>query len=318
MQNDYPREHLQVLVFDGESTDGTREVVKQISSEYPCIELHSNSFKTAPYGFNMGIQHARGEYITILSAHAEVSQNWIRTILSTYNRVSDAVGVGGKIESLGFGYSGTAIALAVSNPFGVGNSSFRVGKKEGYADTVVFGTYKRETFDKYGLFDTEMARNQDDELNYRIRSKGGKLFFDPQISTRYFVRNSVSNLYRQYAQYGFWKPLVYKKCKGLFSFRQLVPPVFVVIIFILGLGSFFSTVSLIMLMAVVSLYLFVSTVFATRACETGINDTLKYLPVMPLLFLTIHFSYGLNFIAGLFYFSVLKLRPKSRHQLITR
>ena len=273
---------------------------------------------TAPYGFNRGIQIARGEYVTILGAHAEVAKDWIETILATYMRVRDADGIGGRMETIGNGYIGIAISIVLSSPFGVGNSSFRVSNKQGYVDTIVFGTYRRKTFDKYGLFDTEMVRNQDDELNYRIRSKCGKLFFNPKISTRYFSRSSILKMYRQYAQYGFWKPLVYKKCEGLFSFRQIVPPVFVVVMTLLALSSFISTVSLIMFLTIIFLYLFAATIFTIRACKAGIKDTVKYLPVTPLLFLIIHFSYGLNFIIGLIYFLVLKKKPKSRHQELTR
>jgi glycosyltransferase involved in cell wall biosynthesis len=315
LSNNYPSNLVQVLVCDGKSTDNTRRIVKHYAREHTHIQLLDNPRLTTPYGFNLGIDNANSDIIAVLSAHSEVAPDWIEKNVYALYKHPEVEGVGGLMTTVGDDYRGNAISLALSSTFGVGNSSFRVGAKPGYVDTIVFGAYRRTTFEKYGKFDEELSRNQDDEFNYRINWKGGKLWFDPRIKSKYFSRYSVWGVLRQFAQYGFWKPLVFKKCPGVFAWRQLIPPLFVLTSITFAVAAIIWPVFWWMLIAISMLYFLFSGLFAVRiALQSG----LRYLPLLPIIFLMVHFAYGLNFLYGIFYFLVLGLSVKSRHAALTR
>jgi GT2 family glycosyltransferase len=125
----------------------------------------------------------------------------------------------------------------MSSVFGVGNAHFRTGGKSGCVDTVAFGAYRREVFERVGFFDEELARNQDDEFNYRVVQGGFKIFLDPAIQSDYFVRGSISKLYKQYDQYGYWKVFVNKKHGAVTTLRQLAPPLWVLFLLMGWTGS---------------------------------------------------------------------------------
>ncbi len=315
LANTYPHDRMDVIVCDGRSTDGTRAVVERLAAEHECVRLLDNPNRTAPYGFNLGIAEAKGEIVAILGAHAEVAPDWIERNVRALAEHPEADAVGGRMTTVGKGTVGTAIALALSSPFGVGNNSFRVGGKARAVDTVVFGAYRRETFEKFGGFDEELARNQDDEINYRINAGRGRLWFDPEIRTTYYARPSLGGLYRQYAQYGFWKPLVYRKCPGIFGWRQLVPPAFVLTLLGLFVAGWPWPLAWAGLGGVVGLYLIGGTAFAFRACA---RPGLRYVPVLLLVFLLIHVAYGLHFLLGAVRFLVLRRGAAGRHAALTR
>jgi len=315
LANTYPIDRVQILVCDGRSTDATRDLVQQIADEHPCVGLVDNPGHTAPRGFNLGIDSATGDVVAILSAHATVAPDWIERCVLALQDHPEVAGVGGRMTTVAKGTWGPIIADALSCPFGVGYNRFRIGGSPGYADTIVFGAYRRETFKTYGVFDEELARNQDDEFNYRVRSRGGKLWFDPSIQSTYYARSSPAHLYRQYAQYGFWKPLVYRKCPGTFAWRQLAPPAFVASVaasIVLGVvwpPAWWA------LAVIGGLYVSAAALFSARiAARLRSSRALA----LPLAFLTIHLAYGAHFLSGFLYFCVLGQAPRARHAKLTR
>ena len=143
---------------------------------------------------------------------------------------SDADNVGGIIVTLPADGStmARAIAVGLSHPFGVGNAYFRIGVgAPRWVDSVPFGCFRREVFDRIGLFDEELIRNQDDEFNLRLIKFGGRILLLPDVVSYYFARRSLSDLSRMYYQYGYYKPLVARKVDGVMTLRQLVPGLFV-------------------------------------------------------------------------------------------
>jgi len=311
----YPFDRLEVLVCDGRSTDATRSVVQQVAEERECVRLLDNPRRTAPFGFNLGIAEAKGDIVAILGAHAAVAPDWIEKNVAALEAHPEADGVGGRMTTVGQGIVGTAISLAVSSPFGVGNSSFRVGGRPGIVDTVVFGAYRRETFEKVGTFDEELARNQDDELNYRINLRGGKLWFDPEIRSTYYARTSLAKVYRQYAQYGFWKPLVYRKCPGVFGVRQLIPPAFVLSLVACSAAGFAWRPAWAAVAVMGALYVAGAVFFALRAC---VGHGLRHVFVVPVVYLLLHVGYGLHFLLGLVRLAARRRPPAGRHTSLTR
>jgi GT2 family glycosyltransferase len=224
------------------SEDNTREIIKRYIKKYPFIKLINNSKKIVPTALNIGIRKARGDIIIRIDVHNTYPSNYIEKLI-LWIRKSKADNVGGIwITKAGAETPiAKAIALALSHPFGVWNPYFRIGIKEPkYVDTVPFGCYRREVFDKIGLFDEDLVRNQDDEFNLRLIKNGGKILLVPDIISYYYARDSIYKLWKMYFQYGYFKPLVVKKVGGILAWRQIIPSSFISSLILALLLSFFA------------------------------------------------------------------------------
>ncbi|MCZ8204286.1 glycosyltransferase family 2 protein [Gemmatimonas sp.] len=223
----YPQ--LEILVVDGLSDDGTREIVQRLADTVPDLRLVDNVRRTTPAAFNTGILAARGSIILPIGAHATYPPHYCATLIAALQE-HGADNVGGHCRTIPANGSGTArgIALALGHPLGVGNALFRLRPTTPrWADTVPFGCYRRELFDRIGLFDEELLRNQDDEFNHRLRRAGGRILLVPDVEVDYVARGSFGQLRRMFWQYGVYKPLAAAKVGSLPTVRQLVPPAFV-------------------------------------------------------------------------------------------
>lgn len=175
LQQDYSQNLMEWIFVDGMSTDNTKQLIQQYIEKYPTlIKVYDNPNKTVPYAMNIGIGNAKGKYIIRLDAHADYSKNYISKCVY-YLNTTNADNVGGIAETKSRGIVGNAIAKMLSSKFGVGNSQFRTNGESGYVDTVPFGAFRREVFEKYGGYDERLTRNQDNEMNYRIRKNGGNV-----------------------------------------------------------------------------------------------------------------------------------------------
>ena len=226
IQSDYPAGQLEVLVVDGGSDDGSQSMVLQLAEQGEVIRLLHNPRRITAAGANIGIQHAAGDVIIILSAHSYVASDFIRQSVR-YLYQTGASCVGGPIHSISDSFVGKAIALAMSSPFGVGNALFRYSRHEQYVDTVAFGAYRRKVFHKIGLYDENLVYNEDDEFNSRLRERGGKIFLTPAIQSFYYTRPSLRRLWRQYYHYGLGKVRVIQRHRHVAMTRHFVPFSFV-------------------------------------------------------------------------------------------
>ncbi len=227
--NDYPRDRLEVLVVDGMSDDGTRSVAESFAARYPQLRVLANEKKITPTALNLGIASSSGTVIVRMDAHVEYPATYISSLVNLLD-TSGADNVGGICLAQPGAETkmARAIAAGMSHMVGVGNSYFRIGSAEDrWVDTVPFGCYRKEVFARIGLFDEELVRNQDDELNLRLIRNGGRILLSPKIVCRYYTRDSLPKLWRMYYQYGYFKPLVVRKVRGVMTLRQLVPPLFV-------------------------------------------------------------------------------------------
>lgn len=159
---------LEICVVDGMSTDNTREILKKKQTEIEYLNIIDNPDKITPIALNIGIKKSKGDYIAILGAHAEVESTYFYKALQELNSNHEISCIGGLIKNIYEDNKSRGIGLAMSSPFGVGNAYFRTGKKSGFVDTVAFGIYRKEVFDTVGYFDESLARNQDDEFNFRV------------------------------------------------------------------------------------------------------------------------------------------------------
>ncbi|MBC7542431.1 MAG: glycosyltransferase family 2 protein [Candidatus Sericytochromatia bacterium] len=291
---------LQVLVVDGRSTDRTREIVAAYIAEHgDSIQLLDNARRITPCAFNLGIKAATAPFVGFVSAHSTLAPDYVAECLEALAR-SGADDVGGPLLMTADGYIAQAIAMATASPFGVGNANWRYATEDTFVDTVFPGMYRREVFDRIGFFDEELVRNQDDELNFRLTQSGGKIFLSPRIKAHYVNRSSPGKLWRQYYQYGYWKVRVIQKRGGASSWRHFVPAAFVCAILItIWHGVLFDDHWWAM-KGLFTAYGLGATLFAIRSAR---KDGWQYLPLLPLLFLCLHLSYGLGFLQGLRQFS---------------
>lgn len=293
---DFPHEEMEVLFVDGMSTDRTQEIVETYSQQYPFIRLLDNPKRIAPSALNIGIRNAKGDIIIRLDAHARYPNNYFSVLVNKLRSI-DADNVGGICNTLPAKDTPMcrAIAHAMSSPFGMGNSHFRIGSShEMWVDTVPFGCFRREIFDKIGYFDEELVRNQDDEFNGRIIRHGGKILLMPQVVVDYFARDTISKTAKMFYQYGLFKPLVNKKLHKPTTLRQFFPPLFLAGVILGGLLSFFSTVIMWIYFSVLILYILLGFLAGFR-CTRRLPDIF----LMPIVFAAIHFSYGLGYLDGI-------------------
>jgi succinoglycan biosynthesis protein ExoA len=226
LAQDYPSDRYEVIVADGGSTDGTRDIVGAIARRDPRARLIDNPGRMQAAGLNRAILASRGDLIARQDGHAEWAPDHLRRSVALL-RSTGADNVGGRQEAVGDGPSGRAIARAMSSPFGVGGARFRYSEREAEMATVFLGTFRRSAFERVGLFDEAYPPHEDYELNERIRRTGGRIVFSPDIRTRYHVRSGLGALGRQYYRYGRGKVRVARASPRVIRPYHLVAPALV-------------------------------------------------------------------------------------------
>jgi glycosyltransferase involved in cell wall biosynthesis len=295
---DYPADRLEILVADGRSSDGTRDLLTRYCAKHPSVKLLDNPEGTTPAALNTAIRAASGEVIVRMDAHVLYPADYISRLVVGLEQ-SGADNVGGVLETVPGADTpmAKAIALAMSHRFGVGNSHFRVGtKQQKEVDTVPFGCFRREVFSRVGLFDEELIRNQDDEFNFRLITRGGRVVLLPDVSCRYFSRRSLVQLSRMYYQYGYFKPLVARKIGRIMTLRQLVPAMLVAGLGTAALLSPWLPAARVALVTLLGMYGSAVTLCAVAAApRQGVRSAAALTAVFPVL----HFSYGAGFLLGI-------------------
>jgi GT2 family glycosyltransferase len=302
---------LEVLVVDGISEDNTRKIVKNFMQEYSFIKLLENSKKIVPTALNIGVNNAKGNIFIRIDAHNIYKKDYILKCVKYLDRYN--VGnVGGVWITLPGDDTliGQSIALALSHPFGVGNAYFRIGSEEPkYVDTVPFGCYRREVFEKIGLFDENLVRNQDLEFNLRLKKAGGKILLVPDIVSYYYARSTLRALAKNNFSNGFWVVYSTKFAKVPFSVRHLIPFFFVLSICGSLILSFIYRPFIYLFLLVFVAYL-VSNIFFSFGIS--FKKGFKYFIPVILSFSTLHFSYGFGSICGLIKLMSTRFKKNSK------
>jgi glycosyltransferase involved in cell wall biosynthesis len=294
----YPQDRLEILVADGRSTDRSREIVDRYAAAEPSVRLLDNPRRTTPAALNVAIRAASGSIIIRMDAHVLYPPDYIPRLVAGLEETG-ADNVGGVLEMIPAedSASARAIALGLSHRFGVGDSLFRTGTRDRReVDTVPFGCFRREVFERVGMFDEDLIRNQDDEFNFRIITRGGRVLLLPDVFCQYFGRRSFGQLSRMYYQYGYFKPLVARKVGRVMTVRQLIPALFVAGLLVSAAASLWLPVAREIFAAIASAYLLpVLFCSASAAWTHGPRCGTALVAVFP----TLHFSYGIGFLAGI-------------------
>lgn len=298
VKSDYPANRLEVMVVDGMSTDGTREIISSYARRFPFLKMMDNTKHIAPAAMNIGIRNARGSIIIRMDAHSIYPPDFI-SISCQYLETVDTEVVGGPIVTKPGAdtFMARLLALLTSHPFGVGNSSFRTSATEGYVDTVPFGAYKREVFDKIGLFDERLVRNQDNEFCSRLLSNGCRIYMTPALTVDYFNQSTASGLLKQALRTGMWFPVTLRINRASFKWRYFIPFVFVTTLLgLAGLTPLFPAAG-VLLALIGAIY---AALAIASAIQIGIKNGMQYSFVLPVMFFLYHACYGLGTWGGLY------------------
>lgn len=279
----------EIIFVDGGSTDDTIGLIEKIMLINDRVRLLRNPDKYVSYALNLAIPKCKGEVIVRIDGHSHYSGDYFDRILQVFSE-SKADIVGGPTRTAYSSSTQEAIAFAISHPFGIGGSKVHDETYQGYTDSVTFGAWKRSVFEKTGLFDVQLIRNQDDEFHYRAKSMGLKIYQDPSIKLYYHPRNTFSTLFAQYFQYGLYKPLVLKKIKSEIKWRHLVPSMFFLYLIVCFLLAYFYWIIIIPLFVYIMLVITVSI-----KSDKSFLVKLKVMKALPI----IHLSYGIGFLIGI-------------------
>ncbi len=322
VQQDYPAHLIELIIVDGMSSDGTLAAVEQfLSSRQPGFRVHilQNLDRITPKGLNMGIRAATGDVVFTLGAHTCYSSNYVSGALATMARYSaDAVGSMAVTLPGANTLVARAISLVLSSRLGVGGSRMRLTRPAEAApepaDTASCPAYRREVFERIGLFDENLIRNQDIEFNTRLRRAGLRLLLDPGIKSFYTARATIAGLCRYAFANGFWSVTCLRSAHRRGSPllnpgirpRHLVPGFAAASGLLLTVGSLFSFIPAILLSALVTVYLGLVVTSSLQLIRRSIvNQTrpvsrLKLFATICLLFPVLHSSYGIGSLRALF------------------
>jgi glycosyltransferase involved in cell wall biosynthesis len=292
LTQDYPPDRLEILVYDGGSTDRSVAIATTLLRNRPMAKVLPNPGRIQSVGWNLGIDDAAGEIIGIVSAHCELAPDYVSKAVETLQRTGADM-VGGIMHAIGESTVSRAVAVATSTPFGVGGARFHYAEREMDVDTVYMGLCRAETYRQF-RFDEEMVRDQDDELSYRILDAGGRIVCNPAIRSEYHPRTSLRRLWSQYYQYGFWKVRVFRKHPRQIRPRQLVPPILVGTLATTGLAAAGSPRFRAAFLTSMGAYAIAATGASLRYGRLKRVRPVELLPV----FATLHVAYGAGIWAG--------------------
>lgn len=310
LDQNWPNNRLEVLIVDGMSEDGTREIIDRMAKETDIsVRTIDNPERTVPPAMNLGVRAASGEIIVRMDGHTIAEPDYVRKCVETLERTG-ADNAGGCMTCAATSRFGEAVAAATSHPFGIGGALFHYVTTETEVDTVYLGSWRKQAFGRFGLFDEYFKRTQDSEFNYRTRMLGGRIVCNPQIRSTYYPRSTPAKLWHQYFEYGFWKTRLMKKLGGKLRPRHFAAPLLVAgLAGALVLGLLASAIRSPLLGGAA---LTLPAVYILAACAATVDVVRKKRPWRLLLFLPptfacLHLAWGCGFLKGL----VTRVPPNS-------
>ena len=288
LKQDYAGE-IEIILALGPSKDNTNQIARNLAAADKRIKLVNNPTGQTAKGLNLAIAESSFEIICRIDGHSEISNSYLKTAVSVMQE-KGAVNVGGLMHADGQSGLQRTIAQAMRSKLGVGASKFHTGGKAGPSDTVYLGTFKKSAILAAGGFDERYIRAQDWELNHRMRAQGGLIWFDPRLVVTYRPRKSLSKLAKQYFQYGRWRRVISRQHPKTTNFRYLAPPVALVI----------NLLSLVFGVLVAKIFFLPVLIYMTILIIGGlfIGRNIADKLLMPIVFATMHLSWGAGFITS--------------------
>ena len=291
-----PGWQLQLVVADGESDDGTRELLQAFAAREPRLVWIDNPRRIVSTGLNAALKLATGEAIVRMDVHTEYADDYVAQCLAALAETG-ADNVGGPWRAVPDADAGPmqhAVAAAFQSRWVAGGALSRQLDHNGWVDTVYLGAWPRASFERFGGFDEQLVRNQDDEHNLRITRGGGRVWQSSRIKSVYRPRATLSQVFRQYLQYGYWKPFVMKKHGQAASLRHLVPGGFVAALALSVLVAGLSAAPVTVVAGLYALAVLAMTVAVARAQRL----TLPVLLRVPAVIAAYHVGYGIGSLIG--------------------
>lgn len=295
LAQDYPAPLTEIIVVDGRSTDASRRIVDAYRERDHRIRLLDNPGRLTPAGLNIAIRAAAGDIIARVDARVVIAPDYLAVGVDRL-RATGAANVGGPRRSAAPGYRGRALALAWQSRFGLGGAAARYGEgRDRAVDTVYLGMFPRAALEAVGLFDEELVRDQDDELSYRLRARGGRILLTPALRSWSSTSPSLRRFVAQHLRYGYWKVRVWQKHPHMLSWRHFVPPLFVLALVAGGGAAVVDGRPRPIVLGIVAAY---AAAAATAALGLARRHGWRYAPVLPLVFAVLHVSWGAGFLLG--------------------
>jgi len=289
---------LEILVLDGQSEDGTEEVVRSMAAQDERMRLLENERRLKVLGLNRGVEEATGDYVLVLDAHTKYAADYLAQCVATAERTEADV-VGGVMETRtgGPAYGAALVQALTTHRFGVGGSGFRTGSREGPVDTVPFALFRRDVFDRVGLFDERLVRAQDYEFNRRVRTAGGTVWLNPDIRSMYYNQSSlIAFLKKQLCWEAPYNAYLWYLAPHAFSARHAVTLCFALgVMSGLLLAPFYPWI-LSAFLGVLALYAALALVAAGQQA-TRFREP-RHVFFLPLAFFLFHFLHGLGILCG--------------------
>lgn len=288
----YPLDLMEIIVVDGGSRDGTVDAVRKVMANHPTVALRilDNPSGIVPVALNIGIRSAKSDIIVRIDGHSVPELDYVSACVAALER-SGAGNVGGVITAIGTTRFGRAVAAATGHRLGAGDARYRIGGRAGDVDTVPFGAFRKDVFQRVGLFDESLVRNQDYEMNVRIRKAGARVHFDPAIRVVYKPRGTVRGLVSQYFQYGWWRVETLRRHPRSLRWRQIIPPLVAVAPLVAIAMATWSPGAALGAAVLVVAYVATVAVVAWRVASTHASPVL-----VAIAFPLMHFAYGFGFL----------------------
>ena len=304
LNQNYDTKKIEVVFVDGESTDETRRIMadfkREHQNEFYSINIFNNKNRIQPSGWNIVINHSTSEIILRIDAHARLPKDFISKNVYRINSGEDVCG-GPRTNIIDNETKWSRMLLeAEQSMFGSGIAKYRrVSDELTYVKSVFHGAYKRKVFDEVGLFNEKLVRTEDNEIHYRIRQSGYRICYDPSIQSYYQTRNTWKKMIKQKNQNGCWIGRTLYVCPRCISLFHLIPCCFCLSI-ILSIVLFMAFNNKMLLVLVLGLYTIANIVMTISACITSRNRNI-FFGLLPFVFLSLHFAYGIGTLAGVLF-----------------
>lgn len=313
LYDQYDKQNYEIVIVDGMSTDRTRELIKEFGEAHQDLSLRlvDNPDRHIPKALNLGIDAARGELIIRMDSHAAPSVGYVRRCVELLLRNDAAVvGMYCCVRPSQAGVMAGAIAAVVSHPFGIGDASYRLDQAspQQLVDTVAFGAFRKELWQRLGGFNEALLTNEDYDFNYRVRAAGGTVLLDRAEHTTYFARGTLGGLIQQYARYGKWKARMIRLHPSSIKARHLVAPVFVLSLLLLPLLGIWWWPAWAVLAVELFAYFSLAIYFATKISRRE-ESGLRMMLVLPIVFFSLHVTWGVSFLLSVIQPSFKERKP---------